>query len=100
MERDPHHPSNEPISEQFRIVAKQWVEADEAASLMEETKSAVLAEMINSVIGYHLNMQFNKAELYSKTSPQYKEFCTTMVKNRSAANLLKVKMEYLRMRFS
>lgn len=31
-----------PISEEFRLVAKKWAEADAAASLLEETKSAVL----------------------------------------------------------
>ena len=91
--------SNYPISEQFRITAKKWVEAEEAASLMEETRSAVLSEMINNVISYNINMPFNKAELAAKSSPEYKEFITTMVNLRSKANLLKVKLEYLRMQF-
>src|SRR4249919_2722262 len=91
---------NEPLSEQFRLVAKSWCEADEAASLMEETRTAVLSEMINKVISYNINMPYNKAELSAKSSPEYKEFVTTMVKLRSAANLLKVKLEWLRMRFS
>jgi hypothetical protein len=56
--------------------------------------------MINEVIGYHLDMPYNKAELAAKSSPEYKEFCTQMVTHRSAANLLKVQLEYLRMRFS
>ena len=91
---------NYPISERFRIVAKQWVEADEAASLMEETKTAVLSEMINNVISYDISMPFNKAELAAKSSDEYKEFITTMVKFRSKANLLKVKMRYIEMQFS
>lgn len=93
-------PDNEPISERFRLIAKKWVEADEAASLMEETKTAVLAEMINQVISYNIGMAYNKAELAAKSSPEYKDFITKMVSLRSAANLLKVKMEYLRMQFS
>lgn len=91
---------DEPISERFRIVAKKWVEADEAASLMEETRSAVLSEMINNVVSYNINMPFNKAELAAKSSPEYREFVTTMVKLRSGANLLKMKLEYLRMQHS
>ena len=91
---------NEPISEQFRITAKSWCEADEAASLMEETKSAVLSEMINEVISYNIGMAYNKAELAAKSSAQYKEFIETMVKLRSKANLLKVKMRYIEMKFS
>jgi hypothetical protein len=89
-----------PISEKFRLVAREWVEADEAASLMEETKSTILSEIINNVISYKLDMPFNKAELSAKSSPEYKEFITTMVKLRSKANLLKVKLAYLRMQFS
>jgi hypothetical protein len=100
MNQDPHHKSNEPISERFRVVAKQWVDADTAASLMEETKSAVLADMINDVIGFNIDMPYNKAELAAKSSPAYKEFVTEMVQHRGKANLLKVKLEYLRMQFS
>jgi hypothetical protein len=91
---------NYPLSEQFRIVAKKWNDADKAASIMEETKSVTLAEMINKVIGYHLDMPYNKAELAAKSSPEYREFITQMVEHRSAANLLKAQLEYIRMRFS
>jgi response regulator RpfG family c-di-GMP phosphodiesterase len=90
---------NYPISERFRIVAKQWVEADEAASLLEETRTPVLSEMIGRVIGSNISMPFNKAELAAKSSDEYKEFITNMVQLRSKANLLKVQMEYLRMQF-
>ena len=91
--------SNYPISERFRIVAKAWVEADEAASLMEETKSAIISQMIGKVIEGNFNLPFNKAELAAKSSEEYKEFITSMVHLRGKANLLKVKMEYLRMQF-
>ena len=37
---------NLPLSEQYRIVAKSWVDADAAANLLEETKSAVLSRMM------------------------------------------------------
>jgi hypothetical protein len=90
---------NRPISERFRIVAKAWCEADGAASLMEESKSSVLSEMISKILGDNLSLPYNKAELSAKSSPEYKEFITQMVQLRSRANLLKVKMEYLRMQF-
>ena len=38
----------QPISEEYRIVAKQWVDAEAAASLLEDTKSAVLAQKMAS----------------------------------------------------
>lgn len=89
--------SNYPISERFRIVAKQWVEADQAASLMEETKTAVMSQMIGKILEGNLGLPFNKAEIAAKSSEEYREFITQMVHHRSRANLLKVKMEYLRM---
>ena len=40
-------PENDrPISEEFRLAAKEWVEKEKAASLYEETKSSVLSQMM------------------------------------------------------
>jgi hypothetical protein len=89
-----------PISEQFRIIAKKWIEADHAASLMEETRTAVLSEIIAKTISHDIAMPYNKAEMAAKSSPDYKVFVTKMVDLRRQANLLKVQMDYIRMRFS
>jgi hypothetical protein len=35
-----------PISEQFRIVAKQWAEANAAAKLLEETRQSVFSRIV------------------------------------------------------
>ena len=35
---------NRPWSEQFRLAAKAWVELDNAANMLEESKSAVLSQ--------------------------------------------------------
>ena len=84
------------LSEQFRLVAKEWVEADAAANLLEETKSAVLSQKMNA-LG---DMAVSKAEMQVKASPDWTDHVTRMVKAREVANLLKVKMEWMRMRFS
>jgi hypothetical protein len=84
------------LSEQFRIVAKAYVDADSAASLLEETKSAVLARMMLS-LG---DMPVSRAEMQTKASPEWVEFVTNMVEARKKAAFLKVKMEYIRMKFS
>jgi hypothetical protein len=89
-----------PISEMYRLVARKWVDADKAASLMEETKSVVLSEMVNKVVVENLGFPVNRAELLAKCSPEYKEFITQMVEHRSSANLLKVQMRYIEMQFS
>jgi hypothetical protein len=87
--------SNLPLSEQYRIVAKAYVDADSAASLLEETKSAVLARMMLS-LG---DMPVSRAEMQTKASQEWGEFITSMVKAREKAAFLKVKLEYIRMKF-
>jgi hypothetical protein len=88
--------SNLPLSEQYRVVAKAYVDADSAASLLEETKSAVLARMMLN-LG---DMPVSRAEMQTKASPEWVEFVTNMVKARERAAFLKVKLEYVRMKFS
>ena len=87
---------NLPWSEQFRIVAKQWVDADAAASILEDTKSAVLSERMQA-LG---DMPVSKAESIVKASPEWRGHIEATVNARKAANRLKVQMEYLRMKFS
>jgi hypothetical protein len=88
--------SNLPWSEQFRVVAKQWVDADAAATILEDTKSAVMAERMLAMG----EMAVNKAEALVKASPDWKRHVEAIVSARRAANRLKVQMEYLRMKFS
>lgn len=88
--------SNRPLSEQFRLAAKDWVDKDAAANLLEETKSAVLSQRM-AALG---DMPVSRAELIVKASPEWAEFVTQMVEARKAANLAKVKLEWLRMKHS
>ena len=82
-----------PISEKFRIVAKGWAQKHAAASLLEETKTAVVAQMI----GRQGDIPHNKAERMVKASDEWHSFIKGMVEAREAANLAKVQMEYIRM---
>lgn len=86
---------NVPLSEQYRVVAKSWVDADAAASLLEETKSAVLAKMMAG----QGDIPVSRAEMNVKASDEWREFITKMVEAREKAALLKVKLEYIRMKF-
>jgi hypothetical protein len=89
--------SNElPVSEQYRIVAKRWVDADAAASLLEESKSSFLAKMMSE----HGDMPVSRAEMNVKSSVEWQEYIKSMVEARQKAALLKVQLEYIRMRFS
>ena len=88
--------SDNPVSEQFRLVAKDWVEKDSAANLLEETKSARLNQMMMA-LG---DMPVSHAEREVKSSQDWLDLVTSIVEARKAANLAKVKMEYIRMKFS
>ena len=88
--------SNQPISEEYRVVAKNWVDAEAAASLLEDTKSAVLAQKM-AALG---DMPVSKAEMQVKASDDWTDFIEKMVEARKRANLLKVQLEYIRMRSS
>ena len=83
-----------PMSEQYRIVAKKWVEANAAADLLEECKSAVLSQWMKT----QGDVPVSRAELNVKASPEWEEYLDKMVEARKAANLLKVQLEFIRMR--
>jgi hypothetical protein len=87
---------NAPISELYRLAAEDWVRLDGAARLLEETKTAVLSQMMAS-LG---DMPVSRAELTVKSTDDWKEFVTEMVKARTAANEKKIEVEYLKMRFA
>jgi uncharacterized coiled-coil protein SlyX len=85
-----------PLSEQFRIVAKRWVDADAAANILEESKSAFLSKAM-AELG---DMAVSKAEMSVKASDDWTNYINQMVEARKNASLLKVQLEYIRMRFS
>lgn len=93
-------PKERPISEQFRIVARQFVEYDNAARLLEECKTATLSEMICNIISESEGMAHNQAEREAKASEQWRHYLDEMVKARTKANEKKVQLEYMRMKFT
>lgn len=87
--------SNLPLSEQYRVIAEQWVDADAAANLLEETKSAVLNRMMLE----KGEKAVNRAEMLVKASDEWRDHVNSIVEARKKASLLKVKVEYVRMKF-
>lgn len=85
-----------PLSEQYRVIAKKWVDADSAATLLEETKSAVLSQKMMA----QGEMPVSRAEMIVKASDDWQEHVKKMVDARKRANLLKANLEYIRMKFS
>lgn len=88
--------ANTPWSEQYRVAAKRWVDAEAAASLLEDTKSAFLSQRMQT----HVDVATNRAEALVKASDEWGDFVSKMVNARKQANLLKVQLEYIRMKFS
>ena len=86
--------SNEYFSEQYRVAGKDWVEKDAAARMLEETKTAVLAQR-KAALG---DIPDSHAEKQVKASPEWMDFLEKMVDAKTAANLAKIKLEYIRMK--
>lgn len=85
---------NQPISEQYAHKAHEWVDADAAAEILEQTKSCVFSEMILA----HGPIAYNRAEALTKASPAWIMHIEKIVGARRVANVLKIEMEVIRMR--
>lgn len=89
--------SNQPLSEQFRLKALQWVEADKIASIMEEMKSVRLAQHIQNMFRETKGkLTHAEAERTVKANPKWEQEIRDMVAARTNANRLKVELEALR----
>ena len=86
--------SNQPISEQYGKIAEEWVDAEAAASLLEETRSATFSQWVMK----QGDIAVNRAEHIVKASPEWMEYNRKMVNARKLANLKKVQMEQIKMR--
>lgn len=86
--------SNQPLSEMYLEAAEKWTDLESAASLLEETKSAVLSQMMLK-LG---DMPVSKAELIVKGSEAWALHIDRMVKARTLSNKAKVYLEFLRMK--
>jgi hypothetical protein len=91
---------NKPWSEQFRLAAVDWVKLEKAAKLWEETKSAELSQRMGELFKKDQKLPVTKAEATVKATEEWKTFIENMVDARAEANMAKVQMEYLRMKFS
>ena len=88
--------SNSPLSEQYAEIGAQWVDADAAAEILEQVKSAFLSQRMQLMAGQPLN----RAEAMVKSSPEWRDYIEKMVNARKRANLLKVQMDTIKMRAS
>lgn len=88
--------SNEfPFSEQYRLAGEAWADKEAAAQLLEDTKSATLAQWITE-LG---DVPVNRAENTIKAEARWTELVQDIVAARKAANLAKVHLKVAEMRY-
>lgn len=83
-----------PLSEQYRLAARQWVRLDAAARLLEEGKTTYLAQR-KAALG---DIPDSKAEKQVKASPDWSDYIKKMVAARTAANEAKIDVTFTEMR--
>ena len=82
-----------PQSELYREAAHRWADLDSASRMLEEGKSAVLAQRM-AQLG---DMPVSKAELTVKSSEFWSKYIKSMVNAKTAANKARIEMEYCKM---
>lgn len=87
---------NSRASDDFLEVANSWVALDAAARMLEEGKTAFFAQKCVA-LG---DMPVNKAEQTVRSSEEWANYIKRMVGAKTEANKMKVRMDYMRMRFS
>ncbi len=85
---------NRPWSEIYWEAAQEWVDKEAAASLLEGSKSAVMAQE-QAKLG---DIPVNRAEQVVKSGSFWAGHVKKIVEARKEANLAKVKLEYIKMR--
>lgn len=90
-------PHEWPLSEQYRIQAKKFVEADAAAQLLEETKTAMLQTWAQDIVRDE-GVSGAEAERRVRATERWRGHIEAMVEARKKALLLKCQLEYIRMR--
>jgi hypothetical protein len=83
-----------PVSEQYRLAAQRWAQVDAAARMLEEGKSAYIAQQITK-LG---DMAHAKAERIVKASPEYSDYIKKMVNAKTVANEMREELAWLKMR--
>ncbi len=81
-------------SDRYREAGEDWADKEAAASLLEDTKSAVMAQW-QTELG---DIPVNRAEQTVKASDRWREYVTDMIEARRQANVAKVRMEAIRMK--
>lgn len=85
---------NRPWSEIYRDAGEQWADLEAAAQLLEDTKSAYMAQWCAE----QGDIPVNRAEQIVKASPRWMEHVKGIVEARKKANTAKVRLDSIKMR--
>lgn|SRR5262245_16560573 len=88
----------QPISELFRVTARQWADADGAARLLEDMKTTTLEQIKSALIKDEPSLTEAKAERLARTSAGWIKYVETTCAARTRANRLRQKLVWLQMR--
>lgn len=89
-----HDGSSTSWSDRYREAGEDWADKEAAASLLEDSKSAVMAQW-QTELG---DIPVNRAEQTIKASAKWREYVTDTVEARRQANLAKIRLEAIRMK--
>ena len=89
---------NRSPAEQWRDVAMAWADAEDAAAMLEETKSAVLSQMVSVEINADPKMSNAKAEMIVKSSDKWRRHVESIVRSRTTANRARIERDYMKMK--
>lgn len=82
------------LTEQWRSKANEWIDADAAARMLEETRSSILSKWMGE-LG---DIPVSRAEAIVKASPRWLDYVRGAVSARTKAEKLKIELKYLEMR--
>tara|TARA_R110000868_G_scaffold158980_4_gene387430 strand:+ start:2839 stop:3168 length:330 start_codon:yes stop_codon:yes gene_type:complete len=89
------HLVDEDWAELYRIAGEDWADKEAAASVLEDTKGSVMAQR-QAALG---DIAVNRAEQIVRASPEWVNHINLIVQARKEANLAKVHLEVIRMKY-
>jgi hypothetical protein len=86
-------------SDRWRYDSEDWVDADNAANILEGMHSIVFARKVKELLATDPKMPVNRAENEVKASVWWEEWVKTEIEARKEAHLKKIKAEHSKMKY-
>ena len=88
-----------PISEEYRIAAKEWVAAKKGFRLLEEMKKINMARMKNALMQERGKMLDAQAERLVLVTDEWAAIVNELVEAETACDYARVKMKWIELRY-